>query len=669
MKSVSIIKKAAFTTLAALGLFTGSAFAGVNVGVDIQIGGHAPPPPVVVVERPVVIVEQRPAIVVVQDPYLVGFRTNLYDADARLRIAQAEQYRSSIDLDAARRHEGEIAVALEEQEHITSDLRHEVGTADLSLEAAHAACAKAADEAAGLRTRLEAFEKRIGSAKSDLDSATTLRDRPGIEDAAARLRTSQESAAATAADLHIAEERFASAHAAEQHAAAAEASRASLHEAEAQVAHLRADFEAAHESVFAAQSRLTASNEAVCLALHDRDESLWLLHRDEIVAGRCDFGTCGFHIDLAVWGGHMPRDPEVIHAYFVHDVTYWRARPVEIQTRVIEVDRVTEVTRIREVARVREPDRIKVAVDFEVNVKIEDRRKVAEHVVVERERFVVEQTERKQAASEGRKPKVTYVDKTNVNTENVKNMTTVKNVTNVTNVKNVTNVTNVSKTDPKQVQAENNLAKAENNLAKSNAKLADANKDLAKDNSKLANSNKKLAKEDDKLADSNKKLATADTKLAKDDSKLADSNKKLATADTKLAKDDSKLADSNKKLAKDDSKLADSNKKLAKEDSKLADSNKKLAKDDSKLADSNKKLAKEEKAVASDKKKPSVDDKKIASTDPRASVQDQRNDRVPAEDSRHRATAPEGREPSAQALKDKKARNADVASTEDRSSR
>jgi len=42
----------------------------------------------------------------------------------------------------------------------------------------------------------------------------------------------------------------------------------------------------------------------------------------------------------------MPRDPEVVHAYYVHPVDYWVARPVEIQTRVIEVDHITEVTRV-----------------------------------------------------------------------------------------------------------------------------------------------------------------------------------------------------------------------------------------------------------------------------------------------------------------------------------
>ena len=92
--------------------------------------------------------------------------------------------------------------------------------------------------------------------------------------------------------------------------------------------------------MFAARQRLDTAIQAVALALHDRDESLWLLHRDEIVAGRCDFASCGFHVDLSVWGGRMPADIELVHAHFVHPVGYWVERPVEIQARVVEVERV-----------------------------------------------------------------------------------------------------------------------------------------------------------------------------------------------------------------------------------------------------------------------------------------------------------------------------------------
>ena len=59
----------------------------------------------------------------------------------------------------------------------------------------------------------------------------------------------------------------------------------------------------------------------------------------------------------------MPRDPEVLHAYFVHPVDYWVERPVEIHTRVIEVDHVTELVRIRDVERVHEGPRFQEVVE------------------------------------------------------------------------------------------------------------------------------------------------------------------------------------------------------------------------------------------------------------------------------------------------------------------
>ena len=53
----------------------------------------------------------------------------------------------------------------------------------------------------------------------------------------------------------------------------------------------------------------------------------------------------------------MPRDPEVLHAYCVRDVGYWRGNPVYVEERVVQVDRVTEVTHIREIQRVREVEK------------------------------------------------------------------------------------------------------------------------------------------------------------------------------------------------------------------------------------------------------------------------------------------------------------------------
>jgi hypothetical protein len=97
----SIIKRAAAAAVAALGLFsTRTALAG-DVSIGINIGSAPPPPPPVVVEY---------------DTYCVGYRANLYDADWRLRNAQAEQWRAERDLDAARRHEGEVADILDDRE-------------------------------------------------------------------------------------------------------------------------------------------------------------------------------------------------------------------------------------------------------------------------------------------------------------------------------------------------------------------------------------------------------------------------------------------------------------------------------------------------------------------------------------------------------------------------
>src|SRR6185437_15787575 len=135
---------------------------------------------------------------------------------------------------------------------------------------------------------------------------------------------------------------------------------------------------------------LDASLQSVALAIHDRDEALWLLHRDEILTGRATFASCGFTVDLGVWGGRMPRDPEVVHAYFVRPVTYWIERPVEIHTRVVECDRIVEVSRIRQIQERHEGPRFHEVVRFETAVPVERRRAFAEHVTIERQRLVEE---------------------------------------------------------------------------------------------------------------------------------------------------------------------------------------------------------------------------------------------------------------------------------------
>ena len=401
MKRLSIINRAAFAAVAGFGLLSGAATAmadHVGIGIGIDIGIPAPPP--------IVVVAPAPEVVVDYNTYVVGFRASLYDADWRLRRAQNEQCLAQEALDAAHRREGEIAVTIDEQEGVVAQFGKQVADSDAALAAARAAVGTAAADAQDARVRLTAFEHRIASARSDLDSARTLRDGPGVADAEGRLRTNEAGAAAAAADLRAAEARVGGLQAAEQAAAALNDARVRLVDAQAQLPKLREGLAAAHEEVFAAQQRLDAAIQAVALALHDRDEALWLLHRDDILAGRFDFGTVGFHVDLGVWGGRLPRDPEVLHAYFVHPVDYWVERPVEIQARVIEVDHVTELVRIRDVERVHEGPRFQEVVSVEARFPVERRREFAEHVVVERQRFVTERTERTTAAAEHRAPRI-----------------------------------------------------------------------------------------------------------------------------------------------------------------------------------------------------------------------------------------------------------------------
>ena len=190
------------------------------------------------------------------DTYVVGSGGNLYDADWRLRLAQTDEIRAERDLDAARRHEGEVAVALDDQEALVADLHRRVDGA-----------AANADE---LRVRLAALEKRVASAREDLDAARVLRDGPGIADAEKRLRDNEAAAAATADDLRRAQDGA--------------ASRERLRRRRGGPATTSArTWTSAHDAVYAAQDRLTLSHEAMCVALHDRDEALWGIYRDDLV--------------------------------------------------------------------------------------------------------------------------------------------------------------------------------------------------------------------------------------------------------------------------------------------------------------------------------------------------------------------------------------------------
>jgi hypothetical protein len=371
MKKINLVRKSAFAAVALMGLaVTGSAF-GDGVSIGIRIGEPVPPP------RPVVT-----TTVVTYETYCVGPRRMLYDADWRLRTAQCDELRATEELEAARRHEGEVAVALEAQEGAVAELKRCVGGA--------------AADAAEARIRLTALEKRTASARSDLDSARVLRDGPGIADAEKRLHDNELAAAATVEEIRRAEN--------------AAAARAKLADAEVLLGRIHADFDVAHDAVFACQNRLTDAHERVCLALHDRDDALWVMYREDIMFGRIRPEAVGFHIDLVAFGGRMPRDPEILRAHCVRDVTYWRTRPVEIQTRVVEVDRCTEVVQIREVARVHEPRYREVAA-VEVNFTPEVRVKFAERINVERTRYEADRNERTLAAKEGRKPRVSETER------------------------------------------------------------------------------------------------------------------------------------------------------------------------------------------------------------------------------------------------------------------
>jgi hypothetical protein len=386
---------------AAAGLLAGlpGSASGGGIGIGINIGIPVP---------------RHDAVVVPDyDSYCVGYRHNLYDADWRLRNAQIEQWNAQEALGNSRAHEGEIAVTVEDQEAFVASFEKRVAESDAALAGARAAAGRAADDAADARARLHAFEKRIAGAKDDMDAARTLHDAAGIEDARHRIETNEAAAAAAAADLRAAEGRVADLQAAEAAAAALNDSRIRLADANAHLPALRIEMNTAHDEVFAAQQRLDAAIQGVALALHDRDEALWMLHRDEILTGRASFAACGFAIDLGVWGGHMPRDPEVVHAYFVHPVGYWVERPVEIQTRVVEVDRVVvDVGRIRVIQEKHEGPRFREVVKFETAVPVERRREFAQRVTVERTRLVAEREERTHAAAEHRPVRIPESERT-----------------------------------------------------------------------------------------------------------------------------------------------------------------------------------------------------------------------------------------------------------------
>lgn len=309
--------------------------------------------------------------------YCVGYRANLYDADWRLRCAEADQWRAQEDLAAARHRQFEVAQAVRDQEKICAQYGKVVAESDAAMDDA--------------RARLRNSQAGIESAKADLDAARARQDDAAAADARNRIRANENGVADAATDLKLAE----------ADAATLSDIRTRVSDAKGQLPHSRDALLAAHDAVFAARIRVEQAAVAVAQALHDRDEALWLLHREEILGGRAELARTGFRIDASAWGGRMPSDPETVHAHCVRPAAYWAERPVEIQARVAETEAVEEIVTMREIEQSRE-ERFHEVEKVENRVTSEQRRTYAEHVTLERQRLAAEKTERAAADAEHR---------------------------------------------------------------------------------------------------------------------------------------------------------------------------------------------------------------------------------------------------------------------------
>src|ERR1700733_2419884 len=138
MKQVTAFKTAAAAAAVVTAMIAGTAHAG-DVRVNISLGAPAPAP-----------------VVVEYNTYCVGYRANLYDADWRLRVAQQEQWHAQEALGAVRRHEGEVALIVEDQENLVAKFGKQTAESDAVVATA--------------RARSDAFEKRLASARSDRDA-------------------------------------------------------------------------------------------------------------------------------------------------------------------------------------------------------------------------------------------------------------------------------------------------------------------------------------------------------------------------------------------------------------------------------------------------------------------------------------------------------------------
>src|SRR5437762_640626 len=114
-----------------------------------------------------------------------------------------------------------------------------------------------------------------------VEEAWIVGPRRRVYDADLRLRLAQHAEYRAWVELEAAREHLGKARAADGASEAAERARVRLREAEARAGKLQDDLDAAHEEVFTCRRRLTDASEEVCIALHERDEGLWLCHRDE----------------------------------------------------------------------------------------------------------------------------------------------------------------------------------------------------------------------------------------------------------------------------------------------------------------------------------------------------------------------------------------------------
>ena len=195
--------------------------------------------------------------------------------------------------------------------------------------------------------------------------------------------------------------------------------------------------------------------------------------------------------------------PEVLHAYCVHDVGYWRSNPVVVEERIVIADRAPEMIHIRSFEKVREVERIERVEKVEVVVKVEDRRRVAVATVQERQRFEAETVERKTAAAEHRAPKPVYIERpTNVTI----NKTTIINQ----------NVTTVNKGNPKEE------AKLRSEVRKDDAKIAEQSRQLDKERASDRKSAEEVARAKAEQERADKSRAAADKAASKNADRSSD---------------------------------------------------------------------------------------------------------------------------------------------------